>query len=165
MNKPPKIGLLATKQEIITLATFQQNYELKVIQSLLNEYQVNTIQSLVICLAEKFHPDFLSKHKRGAKLKWSEYLNALLAFEVDREKCRTSLRKTAILKVLEEPQWSQLARNSKDKFELFSKADKHGRNSKIYPCIEKHYKYLEITNQLDEWEDIVKSTIYSALKI
>jgi hypothetical protein len=163
MIKPKPLGLLATKEELKNNLALEKQYKEELITKLLIEQQSKSLDELVIKLAEKFHPKYKIKEKRGAKVKWSSYLKALLSLEIKNLQNSGASRKVAIHRLLDKSSWSKLTKNSIDPFELLSGMDKEGKKTPFYQALEKSYAYSVLKKDTDSWKEMVETSIREAL--
>jgi hypothetical protein len=163
MIKPKPLGLLATQEEFKNQLVLEEQYKKELITKLLIEQQSKSLDELVIKLAEKFHPKYKIKEKRGAKVKWSSYLKALLSLEIKNLQKSGASRKVAIHRLLDKSSWSKLTKNSKDPFELLSGMDKEGKKTKLYSALEMSYAFSVLKKDTDNWKEMVETSIKEAL--
>ena len=163
--KPPKeLGLLATQEELSGVIEEWAKYKTFVTDAIKKESGLTRDIDLLLFVVHKYHPKLRIKQKIGAKTKWSELLNCVVAVEIDSLKHLKMNRKTAIETLLEKPMWDRLVKNSRDPYGLFDKADKVGRKSKLYPAARGARKYSEVTNTLIEYQKDIEELIADALK-
>lgn len=162
-KKPRGIGLLATHEEVEIYLQNHRQYKKNVIEYLLDKYSMDSMENLVLYMAETFEQDFIIHKKRGAKTKWNELLNCLVAHEIQTIKSFGISQKTAIYELLGQPRWQTLVKYSIDQHGLISKANKAGKKSKFFSSILKYHKFLKITNTLDEWNRLIDSYIEEAM--
>ena len=163
--KPPKeLGLLATQEELSGVIEEWAKYKTFVTDAIKKESGLTRDIDLLLFVVHKYHPELRIKKKIGAKTKWSELLNCMVAVEIDSLKRLKVNRKTAIETLLEKPMWNKLVKNSRDPYGLFHNADKAGRKSKLYPVAGKARKYSEVANALIEYQKDIEDLITEALK-
>lgn len=162
-KKPKEIGLLATHEEVeIYLQNYCQ-YKKNVIEYLLDKYSMDSMENLLLYMAETFEQDLIIHKKRGAKTKWNELLNCLVAHEIQKIKNLGISQKTAIYQLLSQPRWQTLVKNSTDQHGLINKANKVGKKSKLFSSVVKCHKFLKHTNCIDDWNELVDSHIKEAM--
>lgn len=162
-EKPKAIGLLATHEELEIYLQNHHQYKKNVIQHLLDKYSMDSIENLLLYMAETFEQDFIIHKKRGAKTKWNEMLNCLVAHEIQIMKGLGMSQKTAIYQLLSQPRWQTLVKNSIDQHGLISKAYKAGKKSKFFSVVVKCHKFLKHTDHIDDWNELVDSHIKEAM--
>jgi len=115
--------------------------------------------NIIVFMAEKYHPKFKSKEKRGPKSKWSTSLKAMLAITIEEMIASGENRKSALHKLSKNPDWSQMIKeDSLDGSEALNKAAKEGKADKnIYKCFKLIY---EIS---DDWNELVSLTIKKSI--
>jgi len=164
MKPPKKLGLLATQGDFSNASEEYARYETFVTDLIKKESGLTRDIDLLLFVAGKYHPKLRIKKKVGAKTKWSELLNCMVAVEIDSLKRLKMNRMTAIETLLEKPMWNKLVKNSRDPYGLFNNADKAGRKSKLYPVAGKARNYFEVTNALTEYQKDIENLITEALK-
>ena len=164
MKPPKKLGLLAMHGDFSEASKEYARYETFITDLIKKESGLTRDIDLLLFVAEKYHPKLRTKKKVGAKTKWSELLNCMVAVEIDSLKRLKMNRKTAIEMLLEKPIWNRLVRDSRDPFGLFDKADKVGRKSRLYSVARDAQKYSEVTNTLTEHQKNIEELITEALK-
>jgi len=164
MKPPKKLGLLAMHGDLSEASKEHARYETFVTDLIKKESGLTRDIDLLLFVAEKYHPKLRIKKKIGAKTKWSELLNCMVAVEIDSLKRLKMNRKTAIETLLEKPMWNRLVKKSRDPYGLFDKADKAGRKSKLYLVAGNARKYSEVTNGLTEYQKDIEDLITDVLK-
>lgn len=162
-KKPKEIALLATHEEIEIYLQNHYQYKKSVIEYLLDKYSMDSMENLLLYMAETFEQDFVIHKKRGAKTKWKELLNCLVAHEIQNIKSLGTSQKTAIYQLLSQPRWQTLVKNSTDQHGLISKANKVGKKSKFFTSVDKCHKFLKHTNRIDDWNELIDSHIKEAI--
>lgn len=163
MKPPKKIGLLATQEELEEYQEDRTKYELFVTNFIKSESGLSRDIDLLIFLAEKYHPKLQKKKKVGAKTKWDDHLNTVIAVEIDSLKKVCGTRKNAIEQLISDPLWAFLIKNSKDPFSLFDKADKAGhKKNHIFNVYRDARQYAIETNSLDEYKKEIAWEIKNA---
>ncbi len=162
-KKPREIGLLATHEEIKTYLQKHHQYKKDVVQHLLYKYSIDSMEDLILYMAETFEEEFITHKKRGAKTKWNELLSSLVAYETQNLTSLGTSQKTAIYQLLAQPRWQILVKNSIDQHGLISKANKVGKKSKFFPIVVNCHKFLKHTNNLDDWNKLIDSFIQEAM--
>ena len=167
MKKPIPLGLLAGKQEIKNYNEEYANYKKFMIEYIQQESGLADLSDLVVYLAETYHtdPKIRLKKKTGAKTKWSDYLNCVIAVEVDNLKIKNRTRLKSLEILTTKSPWNKLIpKNSKDPLGIFDKADKAARDSKLYPLTIKARLFSESTNDLDGYYKCIESAIKEVAK-
>ncbi len=108
MIKPKKPPLLADEASIKRYEKAQNAYISKMFEVVIRESKAKTISEIVIYLCETYHPDFKIKKKRGAKTKWSDYLKALVAVDLEIRKRRHKQTKNAIYELIDDDIWKKM---------------------------------------------------------
>jgi len=106
--KPKKPSLLADESTHKAYEKAQNEYISKMFEVVIRESKAKTISEIVIYLCETYHSDFKIKKKRGAKTKWSDYLKALIAVDLDIRKKHHKQTKNAIYELIEDDIWGKL---------------------------------------------------------
>ena len=163
MKPPRKIGLLATQEELSEYQEDRAKYEIFVTNFIKSESGFFKDIDLLLFLAENYHPKLRMKKKVGAKTKWDDHLNTVIAVEIDSLKKICSTRKKAIEQLIADPLWASLVKNSKDPFSLIDKADKAGHKKKhIYNVYKEARQYAIETNSLDKYKKEIAKGIQNA---
>ena len=162
MIKPKKPSLLADDAILKEYEKAQNEYISKIFDTVIRESKAKTISEVVIFLCEKYHPDFKIKQTRGAKTKWSDYLKAMLAVEVEYRKKESGSTKKAILDLIDDPIWQRMFKKSKDAIGLAKEIAKDGKKGIYYKIA--RFEYLESANKgYVEWNKEVEKAIDEAL--
>lgn len=162
-KKPKEVGLLATHQEIELYLHQDSKYKKDAVEYLLNKYAIDSLENLIIHMAEMYEQEFIIHKKRGAKTKWSELLNCLVAHEIQDIKSTGISQKTAIYELLTHSRWQSLVKKSIDQHGLISKANKVGKKSRFFSSVTNYHKFLKQTHNLDEWNQLIDSYIKEAM--
>ena len=103
MKKPDNLSLIDllrySAEDHLKYDISVAKYKEYILKSLVKEVGSSALFDIIFYLAEKYHPTLKVKHKRGAKTKWSEYLNAMIAVEVQSHRNAGLLLKEAVWKV------------------------------------------------------------------
>lgn len=135
-----------------------------VLTSLIKEVGSSEPFEIIFHLGEKYHPTLKVKHKRGAKTKWGDYLNAMIAVEVQYHRDSGLLLKEAIWKVSEENRWKVLLKNTSDKgLALIDKAYKNGKKLDSYSLALKCFKLNNLGDPLFNWDETASKMVKRAL--
>jgi hypothetical protein len=139
-------------------------YKEYVLRTLIEEVNSSEPFEIIFYLAEKYHPKLKLKHKRGAKTKWADYLNAMIAVEVQSHRDSGLLLKEAVWKVSKENRWKSLFKKTSDKgIGLINKAYKNGKKLDTYPIALKSY-YLSNQGVPEfKWDETAKKMVERAL--
>lgn len=135
------------------------DYLLRLFSEISKEAGTSDPYALVIYLAEQYHPNFISKNKRGAKLKWNPLLKAMLSVSVDSLHKSNEPRKTAIFQLLNHGAWALLVKESTNPFDIFEKAYKEGKKSSLYGFAKTLYQQSYQNDLGMSWENDVKKVI------
>jgi len=114
---------------------------------------------MLVYMAEKYHPSFKNKGTRGAKLKWSTPLKAMLTITVDDMVSKGQNKKSALHKLTTHPDWKKLIKSeSLDGWEALNRASKDGKKNKnIYNCMK------AIHEKLEDWDKFVSIMIKKSI--
>lgn len=164
MKPLKKMGLLASEDELLNMLKEQVKYQEFITDYVKQESGLTKTTDLIIYLAEKYHPKLRIKHKVGAKTKWNDHLNCIIASEVDSLKRKMPTRKAAIEALIHQPPWSRLLNGSKDPFGLLDKAEKAGKKSKFFIVVKHARKYAELTDTMADHQKSIEELINNALK-
>lgn len=139
-------------------------YQLYVLKRVCEEAQSKDLIEIIFYLTEKFHPTLKIRHKRGAKTKWAEFLNAMIAVEVQSNRDSGILLKEAIWKVAKENRWKALIKNTSDEgYGLINRAYKNGKKNKSYIVAKKAYALSEKGEKPFNWDETARNTVKKAL--
>lgn len=149
----------------------RRNHDIKVakyrefvLASLIKEVGSSAPYEIIFHLAEKYHPTLKVKHKRGAKTKWGDYLNAMIAVEVQAHRDSGLLLKEAIWKVSKENRWKALLKGASDKgLALINKAYKNGKKLDSYSLALKFFKLNDVDDPLFNWDETALRMVNRAL--
>jgi hypothetical protein len=130
------------------------------------KYQITDPIDLVIYLTEKYHPEFNIK-SRGRAIRWTPFIKALLAVEIDHLRANgIKSRKEAAKSLTENEIWRRMSPpyNSRDKTagtDQFIAVDKWIRRNgqDEYESAQRAYKKYLSANDLDGWKRFVMRTI------
>jgi hypothetical protein len=165
MIKPPKKPLGALPSYQYEDALFDFLYQE-------TKYLITDPINLVIYLTEKYHPAFNIK-VRGRSTRWTPYIKALLAVEIDHLKATgTKSRREAAKLLTEHEVWKSMTPpfNRRDKTagaDQFEAVDKEIRRKEkvLYESVKKiHKKYL-VANDLKTWNRSVLRAIDKQQKL
>jgi len=160
--KPKKPSLLADNAILKEYEKAQDEYISKMFDTVIRESKAKTISEIVIFLCEKYHPDFKIKRTRGAKTKWSDYLKAMLAVEVEYRRKESGSTRKAIRDLIDDPIWQRMFKKSKDAIGLAKEIAKDGKTGICYKIA--RFEYLESANKgYVEWNKEVEKVIDEAL--
>lgn len=114
---------------------------------------------VIVFMAEKYHPTFKNKEKRGPKSKWSSSLKAMLAITIEEMIASGDNRKSALHKLSRHPEWKKMIRDdSLDGCEALNKAAKEGKaNKNIYKC------FKSIHKSSNNWNELISLTIQKSI--
>lgn len=168
MNKPKNLTLVDllrfTAQDHLRHDEEVARYQLHILNTLSEEAQSKDAIEIIFYLAEKYHPDLKVRNKRGAKTKWSQYLNAMVAAEVEAHRGQGISVKESVWKVAQEIRWRALVKNTKDKgYELINKAYKSGKNNPSFKLAQKEYELSKQGVKLFNWDEAAKKMVEKAL--
>lgn len=164
MKRPMKPGLLALKKEV---RQYQKNlgiYKNHLIAHMQEESGLIAPQDLVMYLAEKYHPKYSVKQKVGAKTKWSDLLNCIVAVEIEALRDEFGTRKAAIDYLAVTAPWNKLTKDSNDPSGLINKAVVVGKNSRFFSIVKKARLYAVHTGSLSSYQKDNVDLIREALK-
>ena len=159
MIKPPKKSLGALPSYQYEDALFDFLYEE-------TKYLITDPYDLVIYLTEKYHPAFNIK-VRGRPPRWTPFIKALLAVEIDRLKAAgIKSRKEAAKLLTEHETWKSMtplfnSRNKTAGADQFEREDKEIRRKEkdLYESVQKRHKKYLATNDLEGWNRLVLNAI------
>lgn len=114
---------------------------------------------MLVYMAEKYHPSFKNKETRGAKLKWSPPLKAMLTITVDDMVSKEQNKKSALHKLTSHPDWKKMIKSeSSDGWEALNRASKDGKKDKnIYKCMK------AIHEKIEDWDKFVSIMIKKSI--
>ena len=139
-------------------------YKEHVLKALIEEVGSSAPFDIIFYLTEKYHPILKVRNKRGAKTKWSSYLNAMIAVEVQAHRDNGLMLKEAVWKVSKENRWKALFRKTSDKgIELVNKAYKSGKKSDSYSIASKSYYLSKQGVPEFKWDETAKKMVGRAL--
>ena len=165
MIKPKKPSLSSLLRDEVAFQKYekaQSEYIKKMFDTVIRESNAKSISELVIFLCENYHSDFKNQKTRGAKTKWSDYLKAMLAVEVEYRRKESGSTKGAIHDLIEDPIWQRMFSKSKDAYGLAKEIAKDGKKSIYYKIA--RFEYLESSNKgYFGWNKEVKKMIDEAL--
>ncbi len=168
MKKPDNLSLIDllrySAEDHLKYDISVAKYKEYILKSLVKEVGSSALFDIIFYLAEKYHPTLKVKHKRGAKTKWSEYLNAMIAVEVQSHRNAGLLLKEAVWKVSKENRWTNLFKKTSDKgVQLINRAYKNGKKSKSYEIAFKSYKLSKEGDPLFKWDETASRMVKRAL--
>ena len=139
-------------------------YEEFVLRTLIDEVGSPKPFDIIFHLAEKYHPKLKVKFKRGVKTKWGDYLNAMIAVEVQSYRDTGMLLKEAVWKVSKENRWKPLFRKASDKgIGLINKAYKSGKKSNSYKIALKSHYLSNMGAPEFKWDETAQKMVHKAL--
>ncbi len=161
-KKPSLFSLLRDEDAFQKYEKAQSEYIKKMFDTVILESNAKSIPELVIYLCENYHSDFKIKKTRGAKTKWSDYLKAMLAVEIEYRRKESGSTKRAIHDLIEDPIWQRMFSKSKDAYGLAKEMAKDGKKGTDYKIA--RFEYLESANEgYIGWNKEVKKMIDEAL--
>lgn len=160
MKKIQALGLLSTKTDSNDpLVSYREG----VINYIMEESGKTSLSDLVLYMYVMYHPNCIPTKKRGAKAKWSEFLNCAVAAEVNILKNRKMNRKTVIDEMTLDPRWKKLIKkDSKDPFGNISSAEVDGKKLALYQYMVDARKFAVENDELDRYYKYVDLAIKKA---
>jgi hypothetical protein len=164
--KPKKPALLADDSTLKEYEKAQSKYIEKMFDTILRESKVKTLPEVLIYLCETYHPDFIIKEKRGAKTKWSDYLKAILAVDLDVRKKKHKQIKAAIIELCDDKYWSKMFIDNKSPLELIRLIAKGGKSNMHYKLVKLLYEDSQSKEPgiVKNWDLFIKEEVNEALK-
>jgi hypothetical protein len=139
-------------------------YKEYILRTLIEEVGSPAPFDIIFHLIEKYHPILKVKHKRGVKTKWGDYLNAMIAVEVQTYRDSGMMLKEAVWEVSKENRWKALFRKTTDKgIQLINKAYKSGKKSDSYPIALKSHYLSKIGVPEFKWDKTAAKMVRQAL--
>lgn len=166
MIKPKPPSPLANDATLIEYRKAQNKYIKKMFDAVFSESKAKTIPDVLIYLCETYHPDFKIKKKRGAKTKWSDFLKAILAVDLDARKKKHKQIKAAIIDLYEDACWSKMFIGVNSPFELVKLIANEGKSNAYFKIAQLLYKDSQIKEPgiVKDWGLLIKKTVDEDLK-
>jgi hypothetical protein len=162
MKKIQSLGLLSAKIDPDDpLVPYREG----VINYIMEESGKTSLPDLVLYMYVMYHPNWIPTKRRGAKTKWSEFLNCAVAAEVNALKDRKKNRKTVIDEMTVDPRWKKLIKeSSKHPSENISCAEKDGKKLALYPLMVNARKFAVENDDLVRYYKHIDLEIRKAIK-
>jgi hypothetical protein len=164
MKKPIKPGLLATKKDVGQYQKDLNIYKSYLATLIHEESGLSSPQDLVMYLVEKYHPKYSIKQKVGAKTKWSDLLNCVIAVEIAALRAEFDTRQSTIDYIAATLPWKRLTKDSRDPYGLINKAATTGKKSKFFKIVQKARLHAVATGTLSQYQKDNDDLIREALK-
>ncbi|MFZ6730543.1 hypothetical protein ACO0LG_01275 [Undibacterium sp. Ji42W] len=166
--RPRKLGLLSNEdetQKVISdwIAEDRQN-----ILTLCEHYKIppgdGQFYQLALALAREIVPCFKEKLKEGKPKKWDDYTQCVLAVEIERLTEQGITQKDATKRLAKiEPwksfllgdSWDPATCKSADPADALKSQYKSATKLKLYSFTKNAFKYHEVTNTINEWNQEV----------
>jgi hypothetical protein len=140
-------------------------YKKGVVDLIRQESGMTNLSDLVLYMYMVYHPNWRPTKKRGAKIKWSEFLNCAIAAEVNGLKNRNRTRNSVIHEMSGDSRWSKLIKkDSKDPIGNISAAEKDGKKLALYPIMVKARKFAIDNDDLNRYYSHIDLAIKKAIK-
>jgi hypothetical protein len=147
--EPPNLADALRGQEPINKKKLaQKQYEEYILTNLLKEFGTASIEELLFCVVEKYHPKLKIKHQKGVKQQWSKLLGAIIKTEIDARRSGQVTLKAVIHELKKDPIWAPFILNSEEQFRKIYK-QKHD----AFCC--KYAMNCRLSDK--EWKELIKS--------
>lgn len=141
------------------------DYREGVIDLIRQESGLTDLSDLILYMYLVYHPNWTPQKRRGAKIKWSDFLNSAVAAEVHALKSKHKSRHSVIEDMACDPRWAKMIKkDSKSPFDNISGAEKDGKKLDLYKPMVSARKFAVDNNDLNRYYKYIDLAIQKALK-